>query len=637
MRVGSGYAHLHVRSGFSYGYGTATPEELVEAAAGIGFRALALTDRDGLYGANRLTKSGLSRTLGEDGGSTIQSLHLPGGNSCSKRTRTATASPSQNNCTLPRSPLTKDWQPSTPPRPILWPSALSAGSLRAEYTAATRAPWPTCRGRTPVRMRVWVRKFFFCGEPSCERRIFAERLGEVARVHARGTDRRREALEWIAFALGGEAGARLARELGLLVSPGTLLNRIRGASRAEGEDVRALGVDDFAFKRGNASGTILVDLERRKVVDLLRGHSTELIARWLGRHPGVEVVSRDRSNVCREGIDVGAPKATQVADRWHLLHSLALKLEEFLLRKRTALGKAAATRTGEEGRLPGSIEGEGVSPLRVRLGRPYGSVEGPARKRHERLVERWKEIRRLHLAGASVKDIAEWVGTSQSTVYRYRELAEPPPRPGYRRRRASVLDPYLPYLLGRWNEGCRSAKRLHQEIHKMGYRHSVDTVNRLLSSFRHTEQRGGKLPLAPKAKRDAIAGASPTAKNVAALFMRREEMLSEEQKEYLQRLCASDAALADARRLTQEFAKMVRELEGEELEGWLEEAAGCEAQVMKKFAAGLRKDHEAVKAGLTESWSTGPVEGFITKLKLLKRQGYGRANFDLLRARALAA
>jgi transposase len=492
-------------------------------------------------------------------------------------------------------------------------------------------PW----GGVPVRLRVRVRKFF-CDEPSCERKIFAERLEEVARPFARGTERQREALEWIAFALGGEAGARLARELGLLVSPDTLLNRIRGAFRAEAEDVRVVGVDDFGFRKGNAPGTILVDLERHEVADLFEGHSAESIARWLGRHPGVEVVARDRSHVCREGIKAGAPDALQVADRWHLLRSLALSLEEFLLRKRSTLGKATAAETGDEDELlPGSIDGD-LSTLPVRLGRPYGSVEGPAQRRHERLVERWKDIRRLHLAGASVKDIAEWVGTSHSTVYRYRERPDPPPQPRYRRR-ASVLDPYLPYLLRRWNEGCRSAKRLHQEIRQMGYRHSVDTVNRLLSSFSYTEQQGEKVPLAPRAKTGSIAGASPTAKNVAALFMRREEMLNVEQKEYLDRLCASERALADARRLTQQFAKMVRNLEGEKLDGWLEESAGCEAQVVKKFAASLKKDLAAVKAGLREEWSTGPVEGFITKLKLLKRQGYGRANFDLLRARALAA
>ena len=119
--------------------------------------------------------------------------------------------------------------------------------------------------------------------------------------------------------------------------------------------------------------------------------------------------------------------------------------------------------------------------------------------------------------------------------------------------------------------------------------------------------------------------------------MRREGMLNGEQEEYLQRLCASDPALADARRLTQDFAGMVRDLEGEKLDGWLEEAVRCEAEVMKKFAGGLKKDLAAVKAGLTEEWSNGPVEGLVNKLKLVKRQGYGRAGFGLLRARVLAA
>ena len=175
------------------------------------------------------------------------------------------------------------------------------------------------------------------------------------------------------------------------------------------------------------------------------------------------------------------------------------------------------------------------------------------------------------------------------------------------------------------------------EIWDQGYRHSVDTVNRLLLSFRYTQQLGEEPSHAPRAKRGSIAGASPTAKNVAALFMRREEMLNAEQKAYLEKLCASDRTLADAHRLTQDFAKMVRNLEGEKLDGWLQEAAGCEAAVMEKFAAGLKKDVSAVRAGLTEEWSNGPVEGLVTKLKLLKRQGYGRANFDLLRARVLAA
>lgn len=492
----------------------------------------------------------------------------------------------------------------------------------------TLADLPWC-GK-PMRIRVRVRKFF-CDEPTCERRIFAERLEEVALPFARGTDRRREALEWIAFALGGEAGARLARELGLLVSPDTLLNRIRGASRGDAEDVRVVGVDDFGFRRGNVPGTILVDLERHRVVDLFEGHSAESIARWLGRHPDVEVVGRDRSPVCREGINAGAPKAVQVADRWHLLHGLTQALEEFLLRKRPVLREAVSRPDDAEPEADVGVRDPSHQP-----GSWRARKEEAAAKRHERLVEQWRDIRRLHLAGANVRFIARKLGVGARTVYRYKDLEEAPPRRTHTTR-ASVLDAYVPYLLKRWEEGCRDGKRLLREIRERGYENSERTFIRFTAELRRAEKGGGSPSSVPRAKKGSVAGLSPTSKNVAALFMRREEKLSGEQEAYLGRLCDADGALADARRLTQEFTKMVRGLEGEKLDGWLEEAESSEAEVMKRFAAALRKDLSAVRAGLTESWSTGPVEGFVTKLKLLKRQGYGRANFDLLRARALAA
>lgn len=503
-------------------------------------------------------------------------------------------------------------------------------SLRRIHGLYTRTladlPWS---GIT-VRLLVLVKKFF-CDEPDCERRIFAERLENVARVRARSTNRQREALEWIAFALGGEAGARLARELGMLVSPDTLLNRIRGAFCAKSEQVRVLGVDDFGFRKGNNPGTILVDLERHKIVDLMKRHSKEAMARWLRQCPELEVVSRDRSPVCREAINAGALEARQVTDRWHLLHNLTQMLEEFLLGKRPALRNAAA---GPEAEKPPE-EGQ----IRDPRGRPdswQARKEEAARQRHERVVEQWQDIRRLHLAGADVPYISHKLGVSLRTVYRYRDQTEPPVQKPYSTR-ASVIDPYVFYLLGRWQQGCRSGRRLLREIREQGYTGSERTFIRFTSELRRAEASGNPPSSAPRAKKGSVGGLSPTAKNVADLFMRREEMLSKEQKEYLERLCDADQALDDTRRLTQDFAKMVRDLDGEQLDGWLTEAESSEAEVMSKFAAGLKKDLVAVRAGLTEVWSTGPVEGFINKIKLLKRQGYGRANFDLLRARALAA
>ena len=402
--------------------------------------------------------------------------------------------------------------------------------------------------------------------------------------------------------------------------------------------VRVLGVDDFAFKKGSTYGTILVNLERHEVVDLLPERSQESLVAWFRSHPAaeeVEVATRDRSNIYREGLAKGVPGATHVADRWHLLHNLTLTLEEYLLQKRPVLRKAAAPEAAPEHKDDDDFASGPIMPNRPRT--HDRKIEEAARKRHERLVEQWKNIRRLYLAGADLRHICRQLGISARTVYRYKDLKEPPPRPAYKRR-ASVLDPYVPYLLKRWNEGCHNGKRLYREIRERGYANSEETCARFTAQLRRAEARGKPISSVPRARVGSVAGLSPTAKNVAALFMRHQEKLDEEQSEYLERLCGADEALADTRLLTQEeFAQMVRRLEGEDLEGWLKDAEESNSTAMRSFALGLRKDLDAVRAGLTQEWSNGPVEGFIHKLKLLKRQGYGRAGFELLRARMIAA
>jgi transposase len=484
-----------------------------------------------------------------------------------------------------------------------------------------------------VALEVRARRFF-CDEPSCERRIFCERLPEVA-ARARKTDRLEEVLLTIALELGGRAGARLALELGIVAARDTLLKRIKAASLPEVGKVRVLGVDDFAFKKGSTYGTILVDLELHKVVDLLPERSQESLVAWFEKHPAteVEVATRDRSNIYREGLTKGAPGAAHVADRWHLLHNLALTLEEYLLQKRPVLRKEAAPEAAPEEKDDDAFGSGPIMPNRPR--NHDRKIEEAARKRHERLVEQWKNIRRLYLAGADLRHICKRLGISARTVYRYKDLTEPPPRPAYKRK-ASVLDPYVPYLVRRWNEGCHNGKRLYREIRERGYANSEETCARFIAQLRRAEIRGKPISSVPRARQGSVAGLSPTAKNVAALFMRHEEKLNEEQEAYLGRLCEADEALADTRRLTQEFAEMVRRLEGEDLYEWLKDAEESRSTAMQSFAAGLRKDLEAVRAGLTEKWSNGTVEGFVHKLKLLKRQGYGRAGFELLRARMLA-
>jgi transposase len=505
--------------------------------------------------------------------------------------------------------------------------------IHSRYTrSALDLPWRAIA----VKLKVRARKFF-CDERSCERHIFCERLLEIA-AGARKTDRLQEVLRAIALRLGGEAGARLARELGLAVSPDALLDRLRkepASPRSEEQEVRAVGIDDWSFRRGHRYGTILVDLERHEVIDLLEDREAESVTDWLKRHPKVEVIARDRSGAYAEAASKGAPQAMQVADRWHLMHNLAGALEEFLLQKGTALREAARTETQspEEEDDAASVLPGPLTPHRPRIW--YERQLEASRKRHERLVEQWRNIRRLHLAGADVYDIARRLGVSRSTVYRYREREEPPKQTRFRHKRR-VLDPYVPYILKRWQEGCRNSRKLYQEIRERGYAHDISNLGRLLAELRRAEA-GRATGRPPPGAVHPDTPTVPTARQAAALFLRRKEKLTTEQQEYLYRLQAQDEVVADAYRLTQQFAKMVRELGGARLEEWLEEAKSCRVLAVRRFANGLEKDFSAVHAGLTENWSNGPVEGFIHKLKLLKRQGYGRAGFDLLRARMLAA
>jgi transposase len=491
-------------------------------------------------------------------------------------------------------------------------------------------PW----GGRSVRLSLRVRRFR-CRVPGCPRRIFAERLPSVVEPYARKTTRLHEILNLVGFAAGGEGGARLLRRLGMRASPSSLLRYVRGSPEAAHPPPRVVGIDDWAFRRGHRYGTMIVDLERHEVVDLLEDREAGAVRAWLERHPQIRVVARDRGGAYAEAATKGAPQALQVADRWHLVHNLAAALEEFLLQKKKALRQAARTetRSPEEDHAT-SFSAGSLAPNRPRIW--YEKQLDASRKRHERIVEQWRNIRRLHLAGADVHDVAKRLGVSRETVYRYRKMEEPPEPTRFRHKRR-VLDPYVPYILRRWGEGCRNGVKLDREIREQGYAYGASNVARLVAELRRagvggsaTGRTQGGVVLPGKAS-------VPTARQAAALFLKRREKLTAEQEAYLDRLGTLDKALADAYRLTQEFARMVRGLEGEKLDGWLEEAKASEAEVMGRFAKGLEKDLSAVHAGLTESWSNGPVEGFIHKLKLIKRSMYGRASFGLLRSRVLGA
>lgn len=371
--------------------------------------------------------------------------------------------------------------------------------------------------------------------------------------------------------------------------------------------------------------------EKRMPIDLLPDREATTLEKWLQAHPGVKIISRDRAGSYAEGSKKGAPQAQQVADRFHLLMNLSETMEDFFRNQSTTLKEAVIDPTA----VP--------PPEQKRAPRPShsGSTKKQEEKSvqlHQKQVELYHRIHTLHDKKADIADIARQVGVARRTVYHYLKMKQPPERTRLvnRKARPKKIVAYQEYLLRRWNEGCRNARQLHREIVEQGYTASYANVERFLGQFRTKEHKfkqvePGKEPvILVKSKRP------PSARQVARWMTLPSDRRLDWQNAYLARLCQADPVIARTAELMLRFATMLRERQGEQqLDAWLKQVEEQEVSELRSFAQGLRKDYAAVKAGLTLPWSQGQVEGQVHRLKMIKRQMYGRAEFQMLRKRVL--
>jgi transposase len=439
----------------------------------------------------------------------------------------------------------------------------------------------------------------------------------------------------IGIALGGAAGARLSHRLGYGTSGSVLLYLLAKLPLPSIVTPKTLGVDDFAFRKRQSYGTILVDLDRSRPIALLSDREAESLAEWLKQHAGIEVLARDRSTSYKSGMTQGAPDAVQVADRFHLLQNLAQVLERVLATQGKAL-KAVDTAY----RLA-SVSHTPKGAVRV-LAFPPSSppkLRQLAQQRRSQRLQTYNEIWALHHQGWSSGAIAQKVGVSSRTVQRYLLTTRFPERQERSDRGKSLLNPYKSYLLKQWNLGRKSVKALFADIQKQGYAGSYMTVTRYvrrLAQAQAAELRRSptrrRLPKVVDQERPAL-----TARRAAFLVLRRPEKLEPDDEQIIKQLTQQHPDLATAIELAQGFASLVRQRQPQKLEEWLEQAGRSHLAPFVRFAQSLREDYSAVKAGVTMTTSNGPVEGHINRLKILKRQMYGRAGIDLLSRRFLLA
>ena len=428
--------------------------------------------------------------------------------------------------------------------------------------------------RLGVRINRWR-----CRNRQCAQKSFVEQLGKSALPYARRTHRVSELARLLGHATGGRSAERLLRRFSIPHSDDTVLRILkREAARRRKPVVRVTGIDDWAWQKGRSYGTIVVDLERREVVDVLPDRSAQSTAQWFLEHPEVEIVSRDRCGLYAQGARRGAPQAEQVADRFHLLQNLRETIEQQLSRNygyakvsSTAIGWIGSEATADSnshGRQPELAKHRGLARLGCQAV----------------WLERFDGVKALQREGKSVGAISKEMSLNWRTVAKWASLNELPERRSMNPK-STTPRKYEGYLSQRWAEGFRTARHLLPEIQKLGYTGSLTHLERLLSQWRRAESTpslpelstnaGGHVPLQPFLVPPKAA---------SFLCMKPRGLFTEEEAEKVKQLKDSDPAFATMRQLAMRFRGILHGRNSAKLDAWLDDAHRSGLYGLRRFA-----------------------------------------------------
>ena len=437
---------------------------------------------------------------------------------------------------------------------------------------------------------------FRCTVAACPARIFAERLGaDIAVPFGRRTSRLEQLAHHLGLALGGRPGAGLATRLLLPISRDTLLRTLHRRAGRPDAPASVIGIDDWAWKRGQRYGTLICDLQRHRIVDLVPHREPATLDAWLAAHPELAIVARDRGGGYGQAVTRVRPEALQVADRWHLMENASTAFLGTIRHFMTAIRRAAGTTAIDPALL--------TRAERIQY-------DGYLRRQETNTA-----IMGLAKGGMAIKAIVRRTGCSRKMIWQVLRGE----RSDVFRCRTSSLEPWLDQLDHEWTTGCRNGAELWRRLQAQGYQGSLRAVGEWATRRRRSE--------------GASAGGlerTPSARRLARLMLAGRAQLARAEAIFVAAVETALPSLATARALVERFQRIFRSGEGAELEGWINDAM---ASPLAAFATGIRADQTAVAAAIVAPWSNGQTEGQITKLKLVKRQMYRRAKLDLLRAR----
>ena len=450
-----------------------------------------------------------------------------------------------------------------------------------------------------VRLSLITRRFR-CDLTGCRRKIFAERFDDsVVAERARRTSRMECIVHHLGLALGGRPGACFAKRLMMPVSNDTLIRVVRRRAQPRSDLLTVVGIDDFAFRRNHHYGSIVCDLERRRIVRLLPDREIATVAAWLSDHPEIAIVSRDRGGGYGEATTLALPNAIQVADRWHLMENASAAFLDAVKKSMKQI-RAAVGATVVDPKLLTSAE---------RL-----QYEGYLRREETNAV-----VAGLAADGVPIKEIVRRTGRSRGLV---RQIVRGERTDVFRTRQGS-LDPHLPFLDAQWEGGCRNGAELWRRLRALGFRGST----RVVSEWTTRRRRSETMTTAQLRK-------VPSARSIARLMTLKRDHLTKAETILVTAIENGVPTLAGARALIDRFQSIIRSRAIVDLDPWIADAS---PSLLVSFVRGVQNDLAAVRAAVTEPWSNGQTEGQVNKLKLVKRQMYGRGKIDLLEARLLGA
>jgi transposase len=495
----------------------------------------------------------------------------------------------------------------------------------------------------PMSLRFSTRRFF-CDDVDCQQRIFAEQLPDLARPRARGTPRLENTLVHVGMECGGEPGRRLCARLGIDSSGDTILRRLRALAMGKRHPGHVMGIDDFAFRRGQRYGTIIVDHESGGVIDLLADRTSSSLESWLSAQPVTPtIVTRDRSGVYAKAIATAAPDAVQVADRWHLLANCRETLVRVLDRHHLAIAQAMEA-------WP-SHTADSHQDAAQSLGHPAPTVDPPpgmsaestplsknqqqSVDRRAKRVTRYERVLELRRQGHSQRTIVRQLKMSRRQVMKFLNAGGFPERA--KTHRTGQVGRYIDHLRRRWSEGVRNAEELTRHIRTLGYTGSYDMVRRYVALWRTPTERlrlcGRK---SQTRARVPLKLQRPSSDRLSWLMVKSGMEHRTGESELLDELQQRCEPIRVAGELARSFGEAIRGRDVTAISAWTKRAMqSTSTKAMNGFAHSLIRNWPEVKAAVELPWSNGRTEGHVNRLKLIKRKMYGRAKLDLLRIRVL--